>query len=127
MSGICLVAGLLVAVLDDAVTLSWTHSIQKTVWEEDYRREGAALRLTEARVRGTGAGMEPPAGALLRDGAWHYTPALPPLHGVNLRHSPHVAPYQVCSTGTCRTMPEWLPALPDDAIIELRPCTMAEK
>ena len=79
MTGLCLVAGLLVAQFGDDITLRWTHSIQKIVWEEDYRREGGALRLVEARVRGTGAGMEPPANAVLREGAWHYTPTLPPL------------------------------------------------
>ncbi|MFN6961532.1 MAG: DUF1850 domain-containing protein, partial [Rhodocyclaceae bacterium] len=79
MTGLCLVAGLLVAPLGDAVTLSWTHSIEKILWEEDWRREGDRLRLVAARVRGTGAGMEPPAGAVLKDGVWHYAPALPPL------------------------------------------------
>ena len=71
MNGICLVAGLLVAQFGDDITLRWSHSIQKTVWEEDYRREGDALRLVAARVRGAGAGMEPPADAVLKDGAWH--------------------------------------------------------
>ncbi len=124
MSGICLVAGLLVAVLDDTVTLSWTHSIQKTVWEEDYRREGKALRLVEARVRGSGAGMEPPEGAVLKDGAWHYVPALPALPNVQLRHSPYAAGYRVCSGGQCRSVTEWLSKLPQEAILELRPCNL---
>jgi len=122
MNGICLVAGLLIAQFGDDITLRWTHSIQKIVWEEDYRREDDALRLVEARVRGTGAGMEPPATAVLRDGAWHYTPALPPLPRVVLRHSPYVAPYVVCAAGTCRPVTAWLPGLPEDALIELAPC-----
>jgi hypothetical protein len=123
MKGICLVFGLLVASLDDAVTLRWTHSIEHLAWEEDYRLEGDALRLDEARVRGTGAGMEPPAGAVLRDGAWHYRPELPPLPQVSLRHSPHVPPYILCSRGDCRSIATWLPGLPDDAVIELTPCS----
>lgn len=122
MSALCLVAGLLVAPLGEAVTLRWTHSVQRSVWEEDYRLENGALRLTSARVEGTGAGMEPPPEAVLRDGAWHYTPALPLLPAVQLRHSPHVAPYVVCAAGRCRPLPAWLPGLPDDAVVSLQPC-----
>lgn len=122
MTGICLIAGLLVAQFGDDVTLRWTHSIQKTAWEEDYRREGNSLRLSAARVRGTGAGMEPPPGAALRDGAWHYVPELPALPRIQLRHSPHVPPYELCGDGRCRPVTDWLPGLPADAVIELAPC-----
>jgi hypothetical protein len=122
MSGICLMAGLLLAVLDDTVTLSWTHSIQKTVWEEDYRREGNVLRLTEARVRGTGAGMEPPQSAVLKQGVWHYVPALPTLPSVQLRHSPYTAAYRICSSDRCQLVTEWLPGLPEETVIGLAPC-----
>jgi hypothetical protein len=122
VNGICIVAGLLIAPLGDTVTLRWTHSIQKTVWEEDYRLEGNALRLVEARIRGTGAGMEPPAGAVFRNGAWHYRPALPALPKVSLRHTPHAAPYEFCTGGTCRTAADLLPDLPEQAIISLEPC-----
>jgi hypothetical protein len=123
MNGLCLVAGLLVAQFGDEITLRWTHSIQKTVWEEDYRREGIALRLVAARVRGTGAGMEPPADAVLKDGAWHYVPKLPPLPSVVLTHSPHAAAYVVCSAGQCKPVDAWLPGLPEHAIMTLLPCT----
>jgi len=122
MTGICLAAGLLIAQLGNDITLRWTHSIQKTIWEEDYRRVGDALQLTEARIRGTGAGMEPPADAIYRDGAWHYTPNMPPLPSVSLRHSPYVFPYILCNAQDCRPLPNWLPSLPEEAVIELRPC-----
>ena len=122
MNGICLIAGLLIAPLGDAVTLRWTHSIEKILWEEDYRLEANALRIVEARVRGTGAGMEPPAGAVLRDGAWHYTPLLPPLPRLLLRHSPYVPPYILCATGDCKPVTAWLPSLPEEAVLELSPC-----
>jgi hypothetical protein len=52
----------------------WTHSIEKIRWEEDWRIEDGALHLVEARIRGSGAGMEPPAGAVLKNGVWHYRP-----------------------------------------------------
>lgn len=122
MNGICLVAGLLLAQFGDEITLRWTHSIQKTAWEEDYRREGDALHLVEARVRGTGAGMEPPADAVLKDGAWRYTPRLPGLPKVVLTHSPHVAAHEVCAAGRCRPVDAWLPGLPGAAVLELRSC-----
>lgn len=123
--GVCLIAGLLVAPLDDAFTLAWTHSIEKIRWEEDYRREGEALRLFSARIRGSGAGMEPPAGADLRNGAWHYAPELPPLPRVALRHSPHAAPYEFCTAQGCRTAADLLPGLPQEAVLELAPCPAA--
>ncbi len=125
MSAICLAAGLLLAPVGEAVTLRWTHSIQKTLWEEDYRVVGRALIVDSARIRGTGAGMEVPDGAAFHDGAWHYRPALPPLPVVHLRHSPYVAPYTLCAAGVCRSAPEWLPGLPDDAILSLQPCPTA--
>ena len=122
MSGICLVAGLLVTPLGDDVTLAWTHSIEKIRWEEDYRREGNTLRVVAARIRGTGAGMEPPAGAQLKEGVWHFKPNLPPLPRVELQHSPHVAPYDICISDDCRSIEQRLPGLPANAVIEMTPC-----
>ncbi len=122
MNGICLVAGLLMAQFGDEITLRWTHSVQKSAWEEDWRAEAGQLRLVQARVRGTGAGMEPPPEALFVDGAWRYTPSLPLLPRVQLRHSSFVPPYVVCDAGLCRPMDAWLSGLPDDAIVEMAPC-----
>jgi hypothetical protein len=124
MDAICVAAGLLLAHCGREATLSWTHSIEKIVWEEDYRRQGDGLRLTEARVRGSGAGMEPPAGAVFQGGAWHYTPEMAVLPEVQLRHSPYAAPYTLCCDGRCRPMHDWLPGLPADAVITLKSCEM---
>lgn len=120
--GLCLAAGLLIAPLGDAITLRWTHSIERIAWEEDYRREGDAVRLVEARVRGTGAGMEPPAGAVFQDGHWRYTPKLGPLPRIELRHSPHARQYAFCSGALCRLTTDLLPGLPDEALLSLQPC-----
>ncbi len=120
--GVCLVAGLLIAQFGSDITLRWTHSIEKILWEEDYRLEQGALRLVEARVRGTGAGMEPPAGAVLKDGAWHYTPNLPALPRVKLTQSPYVPAYVICSAGECKSIAAWLPGLPAQGVVELLPC-----
>ena len=91
-------------------TLAWTHSIEKIRWEEDYRIVDGALRLEEARIRGTGAGMEPPPGAVLRDGVWHYRPALPALKELDLARSGYTADYELClESRPCRPLGEWIP------------------
>ncbi|MGQ0711845.1 MAG: DUF1850 domain-containing protein [Rhodoferax sp.] len=119
MLSLCLSAGALVVALGPGATLRWTHSVQKTVWEEDYRVHPQGMELWAARVQGTGAGMEPPEGAVLRDGAWHYRPALAPLAQVQLRHSPHVAPYTLCTPARCASVAQWLPGLAADTVLTL--------
>jgi hypothetical protein len=59
-------------------TLSWTHSVEKTQWQETWRVSESAFEIIEARVKGSGAGMEPPEGAVLKDGWWTYHPQLAP-------------------------------------------------
>jgi hypothetical protein len=72
---LCLAAGAVAASLAvETFTLSWAHSIEKIRWEEDWRVEGHALVITEARIRGSGAGMEPPEGAVLTNGVWLTSP-----------------------------------------------------
>ena len=122
MSGICLVAGLLLAQFGDDITLRWTHSVQKTLWEEDYHREGETLRLVEARVQGSGAGMEAPPTAVLDERGWHYVPTLPSLPRVRLWHSSYVPPYAICAATICQPVTAWLPGLPDETVLELVPC-----
>jgi len=72
--GLCLgLAGAVWAELPaPSFTLAWTHTIEKIRWEEDYRVTAEGLVLGEARVKGSGAGMEIPDGAELRNGSWHY-------------------------------------------------------
>lgn len=68
-----------------AFTLIWTHSVERTEWQEDWIiAAGEELRLESARVRGSGAGMEPPEGAVLRNGWWHYRPMLPAQPALDL-------------------------------------------
>jgi hypothetical protein len=120
---LCLATGALVATLAvESFTLAWTHSIEKVRWEEDWHIENAALVLDEARIRGSGAGMEPPAGAVLRNGVWHYRPQLAPLPQLRLAHSPYTAAYELCGDGRCRGIVELLPGLPDTAVLRLHPC-----
>lgn len=85
---ICLIAGGKATVFAASLfTLSWTHSVEKILWEEDWRLVPAGLELVEARVRGSGAGMEIPDGAVLKDGAWAYRPALAPQKRIALARS----------------------------------------
>lgn len=121
---LCLAAGAVTAVLAaDAFTLAWTHSIEKILWEEDWQVQGRTLVLTEARVRGTGAGMEPPAEAQFRDGAWHYRPRLPPLPELQVRQAPEVEGYRLCVAGRCRPLAELLAGAENESLVRLLPCT----
>jgi hypothetical protein len=104
---LCLTAAALSLALPlQTFTLAWTHSIEKIRWEEDYEVSGSVLRLTEARIRGHGAGMEVPEGAILRDGVWHYKPAIATVESLNLARSPYTADYELCWDGVCRSMRE---------------------
>lgn len=60
-------------------TLSWTHSVERTGWSETYRVEPAGLHLVEARVMGSGAGMDPGEGATLKGDWWVWSPTLGPV------------------------------------------------
>lgn len=104
-------------------TLAWDHSVEKVRWEEDYRVTAAGLLLGEARVRGSGAGMEPPANAVLRDGVWHYRTIRPPLQPLRLGRTPEAGDYQLCTGGTCRPFSSWLgPPSADRPWVELWGC-----
>jgi hypothetical protein len=102
---LCLAAASLVLALPlQDFTLAWTHSIEKVRWEEDYRIADGKLQLVEARILGSGAGMEPPPDAVLKHGVWHYRPQLAPLAQVRLARSGFVPDYQLCAAGACRPL-----------------------
>lgn len=116
----CLVAGATVVRLAAAITLAWTHSVQKSAWQEDWRATSDGLVLSEVRVQGSGAGMEPPEGAVLKDGFYVAHPALIPQREIILRRSGATADWQVCIPGTCRPMAELVP--PDADPVALTTC-----
>jgi hypothetical protein len=122
---VCLAAGALSARLAVAAfTLAWTHSIEKVRWEEDWRVEDGRLVVAEARVKGSGAGMEPPQGARLAGGWWRYRPALPPQERVVLARSAAVRDYEVCAPGEpCRPLGALFPGgLAAEAPVALSAC-----
>lgn len=106
MSGLCIAAAasLLAFLPLQTFTLAWTHSIEKVRWEEDWRIEAGKLHIVEARIRGSGAGMEPPEGAVLENGVWRYAPRLAPLERLRLANSVFTADYKLCVESRCRPL-----------------------
>jgi hypothetical protein len=121
---VCLAAGALTARLAVAAfTLAWTHSVERVRWEEDWRVEDGRLAVAEARVKDSGAGMEPAEGARLEGGWWRYRPSLAARERVVLARSGAVRDYEVCVEGSCRLLGELLPAgLAAEASVTLSAC-----
>lgn len=101
-------AGATAVVAASQFSLSWTHSIEKIRWEELWRVTPAGLVVEEARIQGHGAGMEPPEGAVLRDGVWHYHPQVPPQPEVVLAASDFTADHTLCAEGRCQPLHQWI-------------------
>jgi hypothetical protein len=115
-----LVAGVVQATLPGPeFTLAWTHSVQKSRWEERYRVEAEGLRLVEARIEGSGAGMEPPLEAQRHGNGWRWTPNLL-VPAVTLAASSHGGDYRICTAAGCRALDE---IVPGDRPVELRRCS----
>lgn len=136
LPGLCLATALASTfVPGQQFTLAWVHSIEKVRWEEDYRvdlRAGARLVATEARVRGSAAGMEPPPGAVLRGGWFAYAPQDRYPQELRLSRSEFVPDYELCvnqnagerpgpDSRDCQPMARWLPS--DGSITTVRACT----
>ena len=99
-------AGLVKALSVAAFTLVWTHSIEKVEWQEDWRVTAQGLQLTQARVKGSGAGMEPPPEARLVNGWFQWQPARADMPEVVLGHSGVAGEWRLCSDRKCRTLSE---------------------
>lgn len=103
---LCILAGGKTAVMAiSAFTLSWTHSVEKVEWQEDWKITPAGLVLDLARVKGSGAGMEPGDGAFLKDGWWVWAPKTPALPELRLAASGKtVSGWKLCHAGGCRDL-----------------------
>ncbi len=122
MSGLCIAAGVAMKALAvSAFTLSWTHSVERVTWQEDWRVTPAGLVLVQARVKGSGAGMEPGAGARLRGGWWQWRPDDPPRPVVILAQSGAAGHWHLCAGGKCRTLSDWADGHDADTY-RLAPC-----
>ena len=92
--------------LPDRITLAWEHTVEKVRWEEDYELQDSLLLLTEARVRGTGAGMDIPDDAVFAGGVWRYRPNLPPLAQITLTNLMLPLGYDMCVAAKCSRLRE---------------------
>ena len=120
---LCLTAGVVSAVLAiNSFTLAWMHSIERVRWEEDWRVDAGQLQIVAARIKGSGAGMEPPDDAVLQGGAWHYRPRVAAMDRLTLAHSPYTAGYELCTDGACRLLADYLPGIGVSATIVLAAC-----
>lgn len=120
---ICLAAGALVIALGvESFTLVWEHSVERTLWEEDFRLVDGHLAVIEARVKGSGAGMEPGHEATLSGGWWRYRPNLPPIDKLTLSNSATRPDWRLCLLDGCRPLSSRLGTASTD-VIELRGCT----
>lgn len=124
MSGLCFGAAFSVVaamVPTQTFTLTWTHSIEKIRWEEDYRIAAGRLVLVAARVRGSGAGMEPPEGSVLRNGAYEYHPKNATFAKLTVARSTYTKDYELCWDRRCTEFTALL-GPPTGATIDLFPC-----
>jgi len=106
-------AGLIKSLSVAAFMLSWVHSAERTEWQEDWQVLPQGLAMTQARVKGSGAGMEPPADAKLSDGWFRWTPHLAPLPQLVLGNSAMAGEWKICANERCQSLSDILgrPAL----------------
>ena len=114
----CLAVGAaILALASPDVSLRWTHSVERVEWREAWRVGPDALTLTRARVRGSGAGMEPGEGARLVDGWWEWSPGLVVPALALAASGATGGGWTLCADGACRTL-----GGARGAPIVLRPC-----
>ncbi len=97
-------AGVVKSLAVTAFTLSWVHSVEKIEWQEDWQITPQGLQIVQARVKGSGAGMEPPPEARLVDGFFRWTPRLEPLPEVVLGNSGLAGEWHICTEGKCQEL-----------------------
>ena len=99
-------------------TLTWTHSVEKTRWQEEWAATPQGLVIREARVQGSGAGMEPGENARKEGAWWVWTPRLAPLPELILASSGATGSgWTICDAHDCRE----LGGKQENPIV-LRPC-----
>jgi hypothetical protein len=99
--------GTVLALAVQGFTLSWTHSVTKTLWWEEWEVSSDGIRPVEGRITGSGAGMEPPDDAVLAGDVWSYDLNLPYQRDVLLASSGMTGGgWLLCAEGNCRTLGE---------------------
>lgn len=126
--GLCLAsAGVVKTLSVTAFMLAWTHSVEKIEWQEDWRVTPQGLEIVEARVKGSGAGMEPPPDARLIGDWFHWKPQLPKLPEVALGNSGVAGEWRLCGDGQCQTLSEVLGHPVGTNVTMMRPCDAPSK
>ena len=115
-------AGVVKSLSVAAFMLSWTHPAEKTEWQEDWRVTPLGFEIVEARIRGSGAGMEPPTVARLADGWMRWKPQLPRLTDVAFRSSGSAGEWRLCAEAQCRDLSAILGQPPGSGGIRMRAC-----
>jgi hypothetical protein len=120
---LCLISSGAVKTLSIAAfTLAWTHSVEKVEWQEDWRLTPRGLELVQARVKGSGAGMEPPPEARLVKGWFQWQPQRPPQPELVLGNSGAAGEWRLCADGQCRTLSDIFGAPIGANLTTLRAC-----
>ncbi len=97
-----LVAGVAVMLSGPEFVLRWTHSVERVDWVEHWQVGPDHLHLVEARVRGSGAGMEPGPDAR-RVGEWWVWSPDRRVEALNLAASGATgAGWRLCDGPLCR-------------------------
>lgn len=116
-------AGKVMPLAASLFTLSWTHSVEKTSWQETWLVTERGLVIQEARVQGSGAGMEPGDGARSDGHWWVWTPKTAPLQELILASSGATGTgWTVCDKDGCREV-----GIEAERPIILRPCKSARQ
>lgn len=118
---LCLAGGKAIVLAAGLFTLSWTHSVEKIAWQERWAVTPDGLVLREARVKGSGAGMEPGEGAHREDNWWVWKPRAAPLAELVLASSGATGSgWTLCTANGCQEL-----GREKGEPIVLRPCAEA--
>ncbi|MCQ9615358.1 DUF1850 domain-containing protein [Paenalcaligenes niemegkensis] len=106
-------------------TLAWMHSIEHQRWEELYsvrldNKGQPYLQIDQARVKGSGAGMEPASEAEYKEGWYQYVPAQKAPDVLALTRSEYTPDYEFCTEGQCASLGQYL--LSDGGVTNLWAC-----
>lgn len=114
----CLAVGAAIVMLAaPEFQLKWTHSVEHVEWQEEWRVDEGALSLTAARVRGSGAGMEPGENAQLKNGWWEWPGQLEVSSLVLAASGATGGGWTLCTNGKCSAL-----GVSSGEPIVLKPC-----
>lgn len=117
-----MVGATVLALSQPGFSLHWTHSVERVEWAETWQIATDGLHLTEARVRGSGAGMEPGEDAVLQDGWWVWQPGTV-VADLHLAASGATgAGWRLCDGPTCHQIGQ-----DPSAAIRIAPCPAPDR